>query len=779
MILFVNVKITQTFNYRYERGLLDRPERYKIFCYTLSSYAVIPWSAVRLYIEFDDSQIQHQDFVLDYARRLFPDALIKTQRLYYQNEWKEAILELGEMDDKLIWFTGNDDHPFIDSSLDTLLALEKRMLQIAECYPYVSSPFSHWPEMMPRTLDDFLYYNADNGFLMVDGFWNNTSVQILSYDMLKSWFFDLNLYDIKVARSEVPITYCIGVAIIPLREIVRHFDGYSHSGLDIAICPPLSIPDGFFEHNIRLCYGGTPEKGITLVDPLNPNHAAVAADGADWQSTLDEIPLFWQSAVSETKIVRSPTEKDRTETRIKQMRVAASGSILHDGFLRLHDLMSRAQGGSFLTPSELASGQSSLNRSFMTRLRQRGLLVHRLNDRTHQVTVSVIIEDIGRQTGVQPRIDFSSPRESCVELVWLTSGHLTSVGKEMEYADTVASFPLAYLACDPATRPVFWLEASLSLALGDVMLWFIPPTPPIKQDTVLMFRKQTVLEQLFVSLYVEKKEIVKLQLLNDGVLTIVGIVALRHTVVRLVGDQFIDREMDKITAARFRFECLSKTVIERMNEIKNLEEDYFEIDLVNQTLKPGRAVAAPLFIQYAFQPGNDPTNHSDFQQIYETPMDSIMRFDADNDYRSIMNFIRSGKQGLSASHSFLPMYRLLLKNRFISAYVVSFAIPRVKHAAVFMARGIGGILNSKPEDVRYGLNGLNGLPERELERHYDLLFVPAFSYLIRHLLDDTNKNHLSTVLDFLKAAVPRFRSIVDWDLADVNGTIYNCSKKLF
>lgn len=327
MILFINIRVTsKTLDTYYERGLFDRPERYLVCCYALSSLSVIPWSAVRLYIEFDETQIEYRDTVLQYASHLFPNAIIRPYQLANQRQWQEAVLELDTIDDKLVFFLCNDDQIFIDSSLDMVLGLERFLLRRMDEIPYISGALTSWSEYLAMSLQDPSLQIEDDCLLIraesID------SAQLVTKAILKSWWFTTDYGESELRRTDwgrcVQINYR-GTLVIPRREILCHFDGSHHVGIDHHLLPPLSIPYGFFEQRMRLHYGGIAAPGITLVDPLNPDNSSVAVSGADWQATLNEIPLFWRTAIAETQIVRAPTALDQTAAVACFLRRAAAG----------------------------------------------------------------------------------------------------------------------------------------------------------------------------------------------------------------------------------------------------------------------------------------------------------------------------------------------------------------------------------------------------------------------------------------------------------------------
>ena len=65
------------------------------------------------------------------------------------------------------------------------------------------------------------------------------------------------------------------------------------------VCPPLFIPEGFFESDIKILYGSDERKsGYVNVNPAARNYSVLDSDGVDPKCTLEDLPLFWRSRIS-------------------------------------------------------------------------------------------------------------------------------------------------------------------------------------------------------------------------------------------------------------------------------------------------------------------------------------------------------------------------------------------------------------------------------------------------------------------------------------------------
>jgi hypothetical protein len=99
-----------------------------------------------------------------------------------------------------------------------------------------------------------------------------------------------------------------GPVYAPTRELVRHFDGYSHicPGNPQAIAntaPPLFIPPGFFEGTMKIRIGyGNRDPRWTNLNPQSANLYANTPDGTDYRWVEADIPLFWRDRIEQIDI---------------------------------------------------------------------------------------------------------------------------------------------------------------------------------------------------------------------------------------------------------------------------------------------------------------------------------------------------------------------------------------------------------------------------------------------------------------------------------------------
>lgn len=318
MILFVNTFLTpEGAGVSYNRGRLPESDKVDIFKYSLASLAVIPWSHVFIYWQVDESYAGRRSELEGYIRALFPGATTQPTRLDRQRDWQAALQPVLDADDPLVWFNCNHDHIFIDYELDLLLRIEQTLQRMSARHQYVSSYPTHWPELLsfardaradPRAVTQLLEAHEDYS---VFGFRSTDSFQIVNKNVLRYWWFEHDYGDAWVPRSDPTGRASAGVrtpeirCVVPHRELVRHFDGYSHNQVRIQDCPPLSIPPGFFDDAIRILYcADKPQSAYVTVNPLARAYSATDPTGADIKGVLEDLPLFWRSRITETRIVR-------------------------------------------------------------------------------------------------------------------------------------------------------------------------------------------------------------------------------------------------------------------------------------------------------------------------------------------------------------------------------------------------------------------------------------------------------------------------------------------
>lgn len=306
MIFLLNVKITNVrlhnMSRRYVAPHYHSDDRMDVFKYFLSSHSVmLPLiSKCVFYIEIADD-LKHREkeleqFILD----MFPaDKLIIN---WYRNtngkDWIDVCENLKNIDDNLIWYAANDDHIFIDNSLDIVEDSIKILQEDSDPMSFVY--YSHWPEQirLANQLNATLVKNSN----FVKYTWNNyDALMILKKERFFNYWIDRDYGNKLLYKSDELIFEREAIytnAYTPTKEIVRHYDGYDHIGNFNNLVPAMVIPYGFFDNNIKIRVGYNDRKdGWTNFNPTSNNLYAIDSNGTDYRWCLEDIPLFWKSKI--------------------------------------------------------------------------------------------------------------------------------------------------------------------------------------------------------------------------------------------------------------------------------------------------------------------------------------------------------------------------------------------------------------------------------------------------------------------------------------------------
>jgi hypothetical protein len=342
MVLLFNVYITKVPGNQFQthiRGNLKQESKLDVLKYSLASLSVAyPWSKAIINIELDtEYTVEDSDSLKNYVQDLFKDydLVYSTKRCEQQKDW-QALYEL--FNDELILYLGNHDHVFIDSSQEYLKELVET---VKNNYPINGTiAFSHWPEnvrwakcgyielnqLTPHA--PFENYSIESNHLH---FQTTTvdSILVITKTIYHNWFFTGEWGDLRLPRTDgvggvsLPLirnTLRIPLPkqdiLVPLKELFRHFDGYSHQRIGNDICPSLEIPYGFFDNSIKIRYGYDDRKdGWTNFNPKQTYYAYDKA-GTDYRWTLEDIPLFWKKAVVDIDINPYIDEMDLIQHRL-------------------------------------------------------------------------------------------------------------------------------------------------------------------------------------------------------------------------------------------------------------------------------------------------------------------------------------------------------------------------------------------------------------------------------------------------------------------------------
>jgi len=314
MIVLFNVKITDVkMSWPYQGTVYDRAawfpvsNRFDIFKYCLASRAVMA-PLVDKYIFYVDLAefVSRQDELEEYMLSIFPAEKLELHwhRIDRTSKWRK-LCEQFTNDNELIWYEGNDDHIFIDSNLD-IIASAIRTLN-ADQDPNAVMYYSHWPEQMRMSLLHNGELTEDGDFIKFQ--WDTVdSLLLLKASRFKRYWNETDCGEDNMYRTD-PLGWQYGYKIpstvySPTRELIRHYDGYSHVGKLLGtIAPPLYVPPGFLEDSMRVRVGYTNRiDGWTNLYSAAERLYSIDPHGVDARWCVEDIPLFWKNRITELDV---------------------------------------------------------------------------------------------------------------------------------------------------------------------------------------------------------------------------------------------------------------------------------------------------------------------------------------------------------------------------------------------------------------------------------------------------------------------------------------------
>lgn len=355
MLLLGNVFITHP-NGQYHRGHLPPSDQLDIFKYTLASYAVIPQlTKVRLGVVLDHPWQHRWSELAEWVNQCFGDrpnlALygdptdvaeeetwpvhLWNGRCVKQQEWWDLSRKLIRDGDDLIWLVCNHDHVFMDYDLEAVQAVHRWLLE--DTIPERSCYYSHYTEFV-RSMQSMPEYDVLEDGVVRTQWRTRDSPQIVSASLLDHWWDPYrqvgNLGERYMPRTDWGgIWECLPYrCYLPSRPLCRHFDGYSHL-FDFTRMPPLAIPPGFFEGQIKIRYGyDSPREGWVHVNPKITTYRAGHPEGVDYRWVLEDIPLFWQSRIVEIDTAPGTNPEEMRDARNTALRdyLCVPGAGNHD-----------------------------------------------------------------------------------------------------------------------------------------------------------------------------------------------------------------------------------------------------------------------------------------------------------------------------------------------------------------------------------------------------------------------------------------------------------------
>ena len=233
--LVVNVFITESRFTAYP----NRFSRLDVFLQTLRSFdrMNISWTEVHLKVSLDRRYKNCSHLIDLQFQSLFQNVRIKSvsySRLEEQDEWKSFLSSICNHGDEIIFIATNDDHMFID--IDDSLIQEGVDILTADKSKFKGLALSHWPEAVANAKNHngtlfgnwihFFGTDFNTGLLM----WNCRWVWhvVAGFDWKGLRFPRLEIYGALPEYLKYDVAEFHASLYVPLREILRHLDSYSH-----------------------------------------------------------------------------------------------------------------------------------------------------------------------------------------------------------------------------------------------------------------------------------------------------------------------------------------------------------------------------------------------------------------------------------------------------------------------------------------------------------------------------------------------------------------------
>jgi hypothetical protein len=317
MKVLFNVKITDVrMGYPYSRAAwMPNPPRFDIFKYCLASTAVLePLVSKFIFCITLAPELAHRREELEiYMKELFPADKLELiwSRCDFGRDWQRVCDQYLTDPDELVWLAANDDHIFIDNNLDVVTSAIETLK--ADPDPNAIMYYSHWPEQMRMSRHFNGTLTPDGNFIRYN--WGSyDGIMILKAGRLRA-YWDRDWGNILMFKPDYLAAmhgypYITAPVYAPTKEIVRHYEGYSHVNHEMTqtlanIVPPLFIPPGFFEGDLKIAIGFYDrDDSWTNFNPAAEWLYNSKPSGTDYRWVEEDIPLFWKSRLG--KVTHSP-----------------------------------------------------------------------------------------------------------------------------------------------------------------------------------------------------------------------------------------------------------------------------------------------------------------------------------------------------------------------------------------------------------------------------------------------------------------------------------------
>lgn len=319
---------------RSSASVYKRRTKVEICAYTLASLAEIPWDHAIVNVGIGDGFTENQlEQLLDQARALFPTGEISGTRASTRKEYLELFERVkADFPEGYVFYCPNHDHVFMGTEAEILHRavafadnIRREMRSVTRvCYSHQlenilalreESPIQGMHLLGGQILEDGPdYLVAQRQRFAWDSYYVSHINDLLSY-------YYLSANDGYCPRGEDchphPFPEFRNIVVIPKTTVCEHYDGYYHtfghqvfklySGKFARRVPPLFIPDGFFERDIRLRFGfQTTADGWVTINPNTEEYSChIPVVGTDMKIRIQDIPLFWRRRISRISVSSS------------------------------------------------------------------------------------------------------------------------------------------------------------------------------------------------------------------------------------------------------------------------------------------------------------------------------------------------------------------------------------------------------------------------------------------------------------------------------------------
>jgi hypothetical protein len=216
------------------RDASDQFFRISRYFTALHSLTLLKWESVTIYLETDACWAHLKQDIIDKTYLIHPSATILPYRLALASQWKDASEAYDS--DAIIYLHSNDDHAFVSEGIRDFQNLVNVMHANSDIK---LGAVTHHPEMLGllfrnRTLKRRGANTVQIGYAI--------GTTLVRGSFFRSWWGQANFEDQeKIVRPDNPfgksVTFEQVKMLIPMKEQIRHLDGYSHLGLFLPLTP--------------------------------------------------------------------------------------------------------------------------------------------------------------------------------------------------------------------------------------------------------------------------------------------------------------------------------------------------------------------------------------------------------------------------------------------------------------------------------------------------------------------------------------------------------------